>query len=207
MFETLPLNAAQGYAAGLTLALIGLTVILRPGLRRLLTLLLQRRAPAWIEWGTLLVQIIFLSAGLGLIVGWLGVSTVVAVLASLLLWLLVASLRPGRRLTGWTSLRTGLKPASQPNLPSTSTTVAPLLAPVATSSEPAPVAVRIEPKAELAIAALSATPVPESAVVLMPPLTTDVAPAAVVTQPKLPRPAVALTRRRALGKKTTTGLL
>lgn len=206
MFENLQWNAAQWYAAGLTLAMAGLVVTVQPGLRRIVTFLLQQRAPTWVEPGTMLLQAIVLLGGLIAIIGWFGTNTIVAVFAVLLLWFMGASLR--RRLTtALAGLRLRRKPATERSTapaPNRSVSPTPLTAPV---GELAPAAISVEAKAEPAVAALSSTPATDTAVVLMTPLPTERAPSPVVANLKPPRQAVALTPRPTLGKKTTTGLL
>lgn len=204
MFETLQQNAAQWYAAGLTLAVVWLVVTVRPGLRRMVTLLLQARAPTWVESGTLLVQAIVLAGGLSLIVGWLGVNTIIAVCAVLLLWFVVASLWRGRGPTAALARMTPT-PISAPSTRNSSALPTEVMSSVGDATSVANLA---EPKVEPAIAALSSMPATEPALVLMTPAPTDLAPSpAVVTKGAPPQQAAALTRRPTLGKKTTTGLL
>lgn len=208
MFENLQWNAAHWYAAGLTLAMAGLVVTVQPGLRRIMTLLVQQRTPTWVEPGTVLLQAVVLVSGLIVIIGWFGTNTIMAVFATLLLWFSGISLRYGSQLiAALAGLRPRPKPATQNSTAPVYThseVPSPLTAPV---GELAPAATPVEGKAEPSIAALSATPTTDTALALMTPLPTDVAPApTVVTTLKPRRQAVALKPRPPLGKKTTTGL-
>ena len=208
MFENLPWDTAHWYAAGLMLAMTGLVVTVRPGLRRIMTLLVQQRAPTWVEPGTVLLQAVVLVSGLIVIVGWFGINTIMAVFAALLLWFIGKGLRHGRRLmAALAGLRPRPKPATQNSTApvyTRSESPSPLTAPI---GELAPAAIPVEGKAEPSIAALSSTPTTDTALALMTPLPTDGAPApTVVTTLKPRRQAVALKPRPPLGKKTTTGL-
>lgn len=93
MFANLHLVMPHLYAAGLTLALVWVVVMSRPGVQRLALFLLRGQAVVWCDRVTLLLQAILFTGGAFAIVRWLGTATVLVVLAVPLLWLAILRLR------------------------------------------------------------------------------------------------------------------
>lgn len=220
MLENLQLGVPQLYAAGLTLVVAWLTVTARPIVRRLVSLLLQGRAPAWRDRGTRLLQAVLLVSGLLLIVGWLGARTSLGVLAALLLWLVVVSLRRGNgisavaatlrnRVLHKTSANTGLPavPAAQNAPPHAIPSYLSQQAVLSTGDEPA-MTVGVATKAEPVVPMLTPASVSRATSAPVAPAAVDASPTPVsAANLRQPRKMVVLTRRPTLGRKTTAGLL
>ena len=208
----------QLYAAGLTLAVIWLVILLQSGIRRLVAIVLQNRATAWIAPVTILLQAIFVLNSAILIVSRLGMQTSLAVSVVLLLWLVVASLRPDSAVrTGFAKLRsstlrepdsvvvTTVPPVPNATHPSMASTLSQpaVLSTVEQSATVVTVAPKTEPPSPTPVPMIRATAeVATAKPVMAKPLVLPVA----VNQIPTRKPA-SLTRRPTLGKKTTVGLL
>lgn len=212
------LGTPQLYAAGLTLAVIWLVILLQPGIRRLVAIVFQNRAAAWRAQVTLLLQAMFVLSSAILIVRQLGMQTSLAVSVVLLLWLVVASLRSN------SALRTGLanlwsralwEPVSAvvttippvqkatPNAVDSTLPQSVALSTVDQSATPGTVAAKVEPPSPVSVSApVAAAQVATATPVVVEPILLPLA----VKQTPVRKPAP-LTRRPTLGKKTTASLL